>query len=410
MLRLALVNLLLFCSMAVVTPTLREMVTVRFPDADETSFMIVHSLPQILLLGLLVGLASDRWGRRLPLAIAGSIGTGLTTVLLPHIQGFLNLLALRFLDGFLGIIAVGMVMTRLLDLAASQAEAVFIAAFMASVPLGYLTGSALTLVVGSLGGGIAAVYGIAGSALIAASLVLLADLRKPEQVAARGPGLRAMWNVVRTIPRLHLPILFGSVDKFTFALLAMLPPLVLQDRYGVKGLVGPGAVMTAFWLAFAGASFPVGSIIRRIGPWKGVALGSAGYGISLCLTVAFSSPYAFLVFMALAGAFTALQYVPNIVLLGEMTTRQDKGTAVAAFNLAGSYALLAGLAFAGLFSKRFGYLPTFCVAGLLEIASAVVAWRVQVGRLHQVEDDANSAISEGTQLEASPATTSGQGS
>ncbi len=376
LLRLVVVTTMMFCSMAVITPTLNELVRNKFHlDQRGTSmFMLVHSLPQILLLGLLAGLISDRWGRRVPLALAGCFGTGITTMLLPFPSEYSSLLALRFLDGALGIVGIGMLMTRALDLCSPQTRSRVMAVFMTSIPAGYLLGSALTLLLGMAGAGINVVYGIAGGGLALAALLLLWEVKRPENVTVREPGARAMIASLRGVPRLWLPIMFGFVDKFSFALLAILPALVLKDRYGLTGFTAAGAVMTAFWIMFAGASGYAGTLTSRIGAWRAIAVSSVGYGLCLSLAVVFDFPWMFLVFIGLAGLFTGLKFVANLVLVGQMVKPDEKATAISAFNLMGSFGLLLGFVYAGVAGKIMGYAFTFASVGAVEIGCGGLAW------------------------------------
>jgi len=340
--------------------------------------MLFHSLPQILLLGLAVGLLSDRWGKRLPLAIIGCFGTGITTLLLPFPDNYNALLGLRLVDGFLGIIGLGMVMTRALDLAAGSNRSRVMAVFTMSIPLGYLLGSLFTLVMGLLGASVTAIYVVVGAALALTTLLLLQDLSQKEAVSAREPGVRAMWMAVKGMPRLWLPIFFGFVDKFSFALLATMPALVLADKYGQSGYLAAGGVMTAFWLAFTAAGAPAGYLTHRFGAWLVVAVGSIGYGVSLTLAVMFGSVWAFLVFIILAGAFTSLKFISNMVVISEMARPDEKATAMSAFNLMGSYGLLLGFIVTGISAKYLGYLATFGFTGALEILCGILAvWVVK---------------------------------
>jgi len=391
LLRLSAVSLMAFCSMSVVTPTIKELVRDRFAlDPREVSmFMLFHSLPQILLLGLAVGLLSDRWGKRLPLAIIGCFGTGITTLLLPFPDNYNALLGLRLLDGFLGIIGLGMVMTRALDLAAGSNRSRVMAVFTMSIPLGYLLGSLFTLVMGLLNASVTSIYVVVGAGLSLTTLLLLQNLYQKEAVSAREPGVGAMWTAVKGMPRLWLPIFFGFIDKFSFALLATMPALVLADKYGQSGYLAAGGVMTAFWIAFTAAGAPAGYLTQRFGAWSVVAVGSIGYGLSLTLAVMFGSVWAFLTCIITAGAFTSLKFISNMVVISEMARPDEKATAISAFNLMGSYGLLLGFIITGISAKYLGYLTTFGITGALEILCGFLAvWAVKATVSRKDNEDA----------------------
>lgn len=359
--------------MAIIPPTADEIVRQRFGLENDSVALYykVHSLPNLLLLGIFVGVLSDRIRRRVPLALAGALGTGLTTIAIPHVPNFEALIALRVLDGITGIAALGMLMTRAIDLSAGRSRAGTLAIYLVAIPVGYLSGSFFVALLGTEH--IATTFAIIGGLLVLASLTLTADLFRPEPVSSRQPTLRQIADSLRAAPRLWFPYFFGFVDKFTFALLTMLSALALSDRYQLSAIVWGGSALGLLWVAYLLASWPAGVLSRRLGAWRTVALGSAGYGISLILLVAFDSPLAFVAAMMTAGAFVALQTIPTYMLLGEFSGEESRGTVMSGFNLFGSYGLFIGFAFSGIVSSVYGYMAAFATGGLLELLSAAVA-------------------------------------
>ena len=370
LLRLVSVTATVFGSMAVVTPTLHELIRNRFVlgQRESSLFMLSHSLPQLLLLGIAAGLLSDRWGRRVPLAILGCFITGVTTILIPFQSSFGQLLALRFIDGIFGIIGIAMLMTRALDIGSATSRPRIMAIFMTAIPLGYLGGSAFSLAMGAAGASIDLVYGLAGGTLCLVSLLLLFDLATPEQVTVREPGLRPLLGTLRNVPRLWLPLIFGFVDKFSFALLATLPALVLRDLYKIENYAAAGGVMTAFWIAYAVSSTAAGKFTVRLGLWPTIAIGSVGYGLCLSLPVVIGLPSTFVLCIAMAGAFTGLKSVANLLLVGNLVSKNEKATAISTFNMIGSFGILLGFVYTGIASSTLGYAVTFAGVGIVEVA------------------------------------------
>lgn len=376
--RIAAVTALLFATMAIVPPSTDALVRQRFGLGNEavSLFFIAHSLPQVLLLGLFIGLLSDRLRRRIPLALAGAVATGFTTMATPFLSSFGALIALRLVDGATGIAALGLLMTRAVDLSTPATRSRTMALYLAAIPIGYLSGSFAMALFGADRWHLA--FPVVGALLVVASLLLAIDLRRPEPISALQPGVRQIVASLRGAPRLLFPCFFGFMDKFTFALLALLTGLALSDRYQLSAIVWGGSALGLLWVAFLLASAPAARITRRLGAWRTVAVGSAGYGVLLVLLVAFDSPLVFVATLTLAGAFVALQTIPTYVLVGDLAGRASRATAMAAFNLVGSFGIMAGFAFAGWASETFGYLVAFAIGGGLELLSAIVAliaWR-----------------------------------
>lgn len=379
LLRATLATAMLFTSMAIVPPSVDALVRERFAlgNEDVSWFYVIHSMPQLVLLGLIVGLISDRLGRRVPLILAGGVSTALCTMLIPFMPSFGSLLALRFIDGATGILAIGLLMTRALDMARGSSAAGAMALYLTSIPLGYLTGSFLVARMGEEG--VAHTFLFAGVLLLAAMAALAMDLRRPEPIGERTPTLPAIWRSLRSRPAVLWPCFFGMVDKFTFGLITVLTALALKDEFGLSAVVWGGSALGMLWIGFLLASAMAGALVRRVGPWVTVAIGSAGYGIALSLLLYWDSPRAFVALLTAAGAFVAIQTLPTYTLIGQLAGAESRATATAGFNVLGSYGLMAGIIFAGIASTRIGYPATFMVGGVVELLSAAIAlflrWR-----------------------------------
>jgi MFS family permease len=205
------------------------------------------------------------------------------------------------------------------------------------------------------------------------------DLRRPEPIGERTPTLPAIWRSLRSRPAVLWPCFFGMVDKFTFGLITVLTALALKDEFGLSAVVWGGSALGMLWIGFLLASAMAGALVRRVGPWVTVAIGSAGYGIALSLLLYWDSPRAFVALLTAAGAFVAIQTLPTYTLIGQLAGAESRATATAGFNVLGSYGLMAGIIFAGIASTRIGYPATFMVGGVVELLSAAIAlflgWR-----------------------------------
>ncbi len=364
---------LVFLSMAVITPTADRLVR----DAFETDnrgvmwFMISHSAPQFLLLGVVVGILSDKLRRRLPLIGLGLVGTGVATVALPWIGSFPALLAVRFLDGLFGIAALGLLMARVVDLCPEGARARGMGILMAAIPAGYLAGMGLSALLGDAS--LPVLFAICGSLLVVGGMFLALRPRVGESLPAAGskrtPNLRAF---ARDLPRLWLPLLFGFVDKTTFGAIAMLTSPLVVDQFGRKQVKWASLALVAYWVGFVVFSRASARVSKSSGLVRTVLGGSAAYGLVLIALPNFG--YAFFVAaMAAAGVLTALQMVPTMALVGELSLPDRRAANMGAFNLAGSMGMVFGLALAGLLSTAGSYSVAFATVGALEIVCAAGA-------------------------------------
>ncbi|MCC5875393.1 MAG: MFS transporter [Candidatus Sumerlaeia bacterium] len=383
LLRVMLPTALIFTSMAIVPPSVDSLVRVAYSMGNREVgwFFLVHSLPNLFAFGVLIGVLSDRWGRRLPLAIAMTFGTGITTILHPWITSYGWLLGLRFVDGVFGIAALGMLMARALDLSRYGNRAFTMGIYLASIPVGYLTGSFLVAAVG--GFSLPLVFAIVGGMVMVVSLLMCIDLRRPESPGTPHPSVKALIRSMAEARQLWFPIGFGFVDKFTFGCITLLTTLALSDEYNLSPIVYGGSALGLLWVAYLLASAPAGWLVSRIGPWYAVALGSGGFGLSLCALLLFGNPTLFIAMMVSSGVFIALQTIPTFTLVGRFSRDGDRGTAVCTYNFVGSIGLILGLGFSGFASEQWGYFPTFMVAGVLQILCAIVAFvkaRIEHGR------------------------------
>jgi len=359
----------LFLSMAVVSPTLDALVRQPFGEAHpkaDTLFMMAHSAPQILLLGVVVGILSDRAGRRIPTIATGLIGTGVATALLPWISSFPLLLALRFLDGLFGIAAVGLLMARVVDLSTPENRARCMAVLMGAIPVGYLAGMLLSAALGDAS--LRALFGAAGILVAACGVWMLPEWKRgdPEPAARHRAGLR---DSLLDFPKIWFPMFAGFVDKMTFAAIAMLTSLAVRDVWGRDDVLSSGLTLAAYWLAFLAFARPAARVAERFGAVATIAGGSVLYGLAFaCL--AMGSFAQFVALMIACGALTALQFVPIMTLVGDLSGPERRAANMGAFNLTGSVGIIVGFAVAGILYKTTSHATTYLAFGILELGCA----------------------------------------
>lgn len=361
----------IFISMAIVSPVLDDLVRQPFSlgNSEASWFLKMHSLPQLLLFGLLFGILSDKWARRVPLIVAGLIGTGLTTMAVPWIGSYSVLLWVRFADGLLGLMALGLLMTRAVDLAPEGQRARVLGLMAAAIPIGYLAGNGLAGVLG--GERLGLLFFLGGVCVLVAGALLIVDTRRPESLRADAAPIRSLAALRGTL-RLWPAYVFGFVDKFTFAGFALLTAPLLADRFGVTDTAAwASAALAGFWIAFMAMSPLAGCWSQRFGPLPLLTAGSAAYGMALFALGTVDSAWAFATLMSVCGVLTALQFTPNLALVGYRAAESERATAMQAFHISGSYGMVAGFAVLGILSTH-GYGGAFAVAGGIEILCAIL--------------------------------------
>ena len=366
-LKLAGLNSLCFLSFAIITPVLDKLIRGPFDLGNEGTarFMAVHGVAT-LIFGLLAGVLSDKLGRRVPLIVIGLIGSGITTTLIPHIGHFPSLLALRFIDGMFGAVALGLILTRALDLADEGNRNRTMGVMSIAIAGGFIMAPVLTGLLGQRS--LTALFAIAGGSLILGGLWMAGDLGSAEQITRGQRGFRSSIRALTDRPRLLIPIAFAFIDKFTFGTLAHLTALAVKDLFGRETLAS-SLILLGFWIAFSLTCIPGGRICDRFGSLRTLVAGSALYGAAL-ITLGWTGLTGFAVVMTLAGAFCAIQYVPSIALVGEFADPARRGLSMGVWNMSGSMGIVAGMIISGKLST-FSYALAFGVAGGLEILAAL---------------------------------------
>lgn len=366
--------MLVFLSMAIVSSTLDPLVRHRFAaiDSAASTFMSIHSIPQLLLIGILSGFFSDRLRRRYPLILPSLLITGVCTALLPIVDHFPTLLAIRFVDGMTGIIAIGLIMARILDLSSkSNSRGFALGFFLFCVPLGYLTAMVLTYFLSTLG--LNALFLTVGTIIFFSAFLIVPYLYKSEEISETDLTMKDFFRSFKRVPQLWPALLFGFADKFTFAAIAMLTSLIAADVYGISD---PKSVSLALALYFFGCllfSAVSGFLTQKIGAKKVIIVGSTVYALSL-ISLPHMNFQWFLVMMFVAGCLTAFQFVPTLDLLGSLSRSSDRGVNTQLFNFAGSLGFIVGFPILHIMTSiDSSYRLAYGVTGGVEILAVLIA-------------------------------------
>jgi MFS family permease len=244
-----------------------------------------------------------------------------------------------------------------------------------SIMLGVAVGSPLGGVLGKIDVLLPLRGGIVVMALVAAAALFLVP--SPETGAHRLRGPR--WIRMLSRPEVRLPCLFGFVDRFTIGVFII--AFMLYTAHLGHGPRTTGFLIGAFMIPFAALSYPVGKLAQRFGLWKFVLGGSFAFGAAYAAVAWVEGPLLWLN-MVVCGCLSAVMFGPSLMLVTRASTPEIRGSAMAAFNAAGSLGFLVGPVVAGLLLETLGglwqppavYRAVFGIIGATEVVC--VGWGI----------------------------------
>ena len=325
------------------------------------------------------GLASDAAGRRVPFvaagAVLGAVGYALLAVV-PSLTGSFGVaLVIRAFQGAATVGAFSLSMTMLMDLDGSHGRNM--GATGIAIGLGTATGAPLGGLLYELGPFVP---------LYAASGILLAIAVTVPFVVDRAPAggeRRSPFEGLRRTPTLALPYAFGFVDRLTAGFFSLVGTLYFRTVFDLSP-AATGLTLALFFAPFALLQYPFGVVSDRVGRTAPIVVGSALYGGAVILVGVVMSLRAAQAGMVLVGVLGALMVPATLALVTDLADPNERGVAMAGFNIAGSVGFLVGIVAGGLVADAYGYRAAFLAVGGLEIVLAAATLpaflRVERGR------------------------------
>lgn len=385
-----LVILLLMLPVTGMVPVLSELTVGRHPETGDVARHLFMSINMVgaLVAAPLAGLVSDSLGRRVPLIAGAFIVNGVCLLLIAGDWSYAVLLALRFVEGCAHMTALSLLMALGADHARREGMGAAMGGVGAAVSLGVALGAPLGGWLGSASAVQVPWYG--GLLMLVLGGVVPFLLRDP----ARAGGRRSMSGLLRALTRtrmLAVPYLFSFIDRLTVGFIVSTFSLYLGTVLGLSP-ARIGMVMAAFLIPFSLLTYPSGVLSQRFDRLAMMIAGSVLYGVFLI--VLGLTPASLLVWaMALGGLVAALMYAPSLVLTAELAGENQRASALAGFNVAGSLGfalgpLLSGSLLAGFRAAGWDapYLPVFVCIAALEIVIALAMLPVWLRlRRHRVQ-------------------------
>ena len=365
-----LLALLLTLPVTLPVPVLRGLVVERFGVSEflGSLFMSVNMIGAVLVAPL-AGLLADRTGRRRPwILIAIGIDALLFGMLVLPLP-FPIFMTIRLLEGGAHITSLSLLLSLGADSAPDARRGRVMGLLGAGITLGVAFGAAL--------GGVLGRHGtetplLAGSALLAACLVLAALALRETRAGSAPPGLREILRGLRENRALGIPLLFAFIDRFTVGFFTTTFPFFLK-RVHDSDPQRIGMLLAMMLLPFGLLSYPFGRLSERVSRTALICSGSFLYGLGV-IAVGRVDASSLTALMPVLGVLSAVMFVPNLVMTTDLAPTEARATALAGFNAAGSLGFIIGPAVGGAVSGAYGYPAAFLVAGLSEVACVLVAF------------------------------------
>jgi DHA1 family tetracycline resistance protein-like MFS transporter len=358
---------LVISSVSILHTNQYEFIYLRFADLKmvHVSYFDTVLYSAYLVGGIVIGLLTDRWGKRKLFLLIGSAGSVLFFLLMTRSPTYGILLIFRFCQGAFTVAEWQILMTLVLDNSTAENRGRCFGLFGMFL--------ALSMGVGPVFGGIIAGRGVflpyyIGAALHGLVLLLSVALIQEPPELKKKPGLARSIAVIRERPSLLVPSLFNFIDRLHIGFIIFLLPLYVQMVLG-KGPQMRGMILGVHALAFILLQYPVGRLSDRFGRLAFLIPGSLGYGLLLMIAGYVGSkgigPLA-LIFFAL-GVFSGLTGPTNAALVGDLSCQGEHGMAMAIFNFTGNVGIVFGPVLAGWVTDLGDFYASFLVAGGVEL-------------------------------------------
>ncbi|RQG91057.1 MFS transporter [Natrarchaeobius chitinivorans] len=332
-------------------------------------FLVAEFAAYVAFVGVW-GAVSDVFGRRTPLIVAGSLAGACGYAALAAVPAigsipFEGVLLVRVFQGAMTIGAFSLTITMLMDLEGGHGRNMGAAGI--AIGLGAALGA-------PVGGQLTEIDPLA-PLVVAAGLLVCVGLAV-SFVGDRAPGsrrsARALLDGIRKRPSLSIPYAFGFVDRMTAGFFALVGTLYFQETFGLEA-GATGLLLACFFAPFALLQYPMGALSDRVGRAVPIVVGSLCYGVGILAVGAAPSVATAAIAMVAIGVLGALVSPTTMALVTDLAAENERGLAMAGFNLAGSLGFLGGFLVGATVAGNFGYDLAFLVVGGLEIAIALVA-------------------------------------
>ncbi len=363
---LAVVVFMAMFNLTLVSPVLPEFVKDRFETTDLAIGLFTSAeMIAYIIFAPIWGVLSDRRERRVPFVIMGLGMSAIFFVLMPLIDQFWLLVAVRFVQGAFTVAAWSLAMTMALDWAGDENRGRTMGVLGAGMMMGMAMGAPMGGMLGERWT-ISGPFYLAFVVFVVAFCIAILLIREPE---TRRVKVKASIPLKEEAD-LWIPSAFGFVERFTAGFFITLFPVFLLEEFdfgsGMRGMY-----LGIFFLPFAVLQYPFGRLTDRWGPLPFIIAGSIVYG-AIMMLVTFLQPVPLAVLMVTLGTMAAGMLPASLVLVGAFARPETHGRAMGLFNARGSVGFAAGLLLSAVFADIWSYSTSFIIGGVSVIAVVVL--------------------------------------
>ena len=348
-----------------------EFILLRFPGLSflDVSYFDTVLYIAYLIVGILAGTLSDRFGKRRIFIVIGSLGSAIFYWLMTIATSYVVLLLFRFIQGSFTVMSWQILFTLVLDLSATENRGKNMGIFGVFLALAMGLGPMMGGILASIG--VFVPYYTSMFLNIIVFILTISMLTEPRNLEC-SPSISESISLAKRKPELIIPGMFNFVDRLHMGFLLFILQLFIPVVLGL----GPelrGMILGIYALPFILLQYPIGRMSDKHGRFKPLLVGSLGFGIGLCF-VGFIGGINFLalaIIFLILGVFSGMTAPPAMALVGDIVQSSDNAVGMGYFNFMGNIGIAIGPIIGGILANYTGFIITFFIAGLIELITLV---------------------------------------
>lgn len=306
------------------------------------------------------GIIIDRLGERRAV-VTGAVVVGVTTGLAATAESFPLLVVFRGLGGAGSAIFFAGLLSYMLRVIPGEQLGRVMSVWYGAFNVGIIAGEPLGGLFAHRFGAVSTLWIYAGTCLVSA-FVFSRTIRSPEGRPAGDPRTtfrRLPWRR----PFVAVLLANGAYAWMMAGVYSTLIPLFGNEEVGLS-VLGVGVGLAVASVTEFAMLFPAGRATDRRGRRAVLVPGYAALALALVLWPLATTPALFLLANGLFGLVTGYAGVPQAPMLSDVTSQEQRTSAVAVFRFVGDLGFVLGPLVAGVSGRAFGYGPAFALAAV----------------------------------------------
>ncbi|MFW9964022.1 MAG: MFS transporter [Candidatus Sifarchaeia archaeon] len=369
---LGVLTLLAITAAAILHVNQPEFILDRFIGISQFEYSLFDSTLYLsyLIIGIVTGLLSDRWGKRRVFVLIGASGSIVFYYLMTTTLSYPILLLYRFLQGSFTVMAWQTFMTLAIDFSDTQNRGRNMGIFGVFLAIAMGLGPAIGGLIASFG--VFTPYYTASALNFVVLAISVAALRDPPMTKTR-PTLKESFMLARKNPELVVPGIFNLFDRLHIGFILTALPFFLAVILGLDESLR-GMSLAIFALPFIILQYPMGKLSDKYGRFRQLVIGSLGFGVILSV-IGFIGIQGFnllLLMLAILGFFSGITAPPAMALVGDIVKQEDSAMGMGFFNFLGNLGITIGPVIFGVLNPVIGMANAFVVVGALELITLTI--------------------------------------